>query len=975
MRTTVWSLATLAGGALASPGWGSWSNEKDSGWGNGAPPGYSGGSWPSSWSGSWGSSSSAPVSAASAPSGGHPHPYGNWTKSHSSEASATTPTTRTIVTVTDIATTYTTVCPIAEEHTSSGIVWTSTLSSELTTSTIITSYKSTITLTEVVSPTAPGWASSLSSPTSTELPGWGSGSGSGPWSSAGESSSPVSPVETGFGSGSGSWSGAGASSSPVAAIETGSGSGAGSGSETCAAGGVTTVTVAETVTVSVTAGAESGSVTAPELVPYGTWTPSGFSTWPTQHTPGEVVTSTSTVVTTYTTVCPETSEYTSGSATFTSTGTITTSVVTTSWVTTFTSTVSASGYPSGPAGGSPPPYSGSHGGHSQSGTGTIPPYGGHSQSGTGTVPPYGGSTPIPPFNGSSTSYSVGPTSGHPTGPTTTGPTGPGTSCISSYTTYSTLCTETTNGTTYSTMHTHSAPVCSQSSPSGPIGTGPHSSWHSTGPYGNGTTTAVGPTGTVPAGTGPTGTGTSPTKSKSTCSAPKPTQCTPCKGQMSNNWDRTGESPFCGLTINDNPYTNTPETCQVREYWFEITNTTVAPDGIPVPALLVNGQMPGPMIEANWGDTIVVHVTNQLTNNGTTVHWHGLRQYYTNDQDGVPSITQCPLAPGESQTYTFRADNYGTSWYHSHFSLQAWESVMGPIVIHGPSSDSNYDEEQVVVLSDWAHVPVMAQYDAAQDVGPTPKNGPRILDNGLINGMNVWAPNGSIISGERFTMSVEAGSTYRLRIINTAIQSTFKFSIDGHKMKVIAADFVPLEGYEADVITINEGQRYDVLVTFDQAPGNYWMRSDNAQECAQLIQWDNIKGVISYKNAAAGIPTSTAFNYSTAPGAGCADEPYASLTPYYKLNAGGMDQTISETVTIAGDGGTPNVYKWSLSGTYFQAQYGDPTLWQIMKNGSVPTTTGRLAIEEPTLNEWVYLIIDTPIPFPHPVSFHRFPSST
>lgn len=942
MRTTVWSLATLAGGALASPGWGSWGDEKESGWGNGGPAGYGSGSWPSSWSGSWGSSS-APVSAATAPSGGHPHPHGNWTRSHSSAAGATTPVTRTIVTVTDITTTYTTVCPIAEEHTSSGAVWTSTLSSELTTSTVTTSYKSTITLTEVVSPTAATWGSSPSSsassvsPISTEGSGSGSGWGSGSGSGAGASSSPVSAVETGFGSGSGSgW---------------GYGSSAGSGSETCAVGGVSTVTVAETVTVSVTAGAESASPTAPELVPYGSWTPSGFSTWPAQHTPGEVVTSTSTVVTTYTTVCPETTEYSSGSATWTSTGAVTTSVVTTSWVTTITSTVGATSYTSAPASGSATPYSG-----------------GHSRSGTGSVPAYGGSTPIPPFHGSSTSSSpVGPTSGHPTGPTTTTPSGPGTSCISSYTTYSTLCTETANGTTYSTMHTHSAPICSQSSPSGPIGTGPHSSWHSTGPYGNGTSTGVGPTGTGTTGTAPIGTG----HTKSTCSTPTPTQCTPCQGQRSNNWNNYGEEPFCGLTINDNPYTNTPNTCKVREYFFEITNTTIAPDGIPVQALLVNGQMPGPMIEANWGDIIVVHVTNQLTNNGTTIHWHGLRQYYTNDQDGVPSITQCPLAPGESHTYTFRADNYGTSWYHSHFSLQAWEGVMGPIVIHGPSSDSQYDEEQVIVLQDWAHVPVDEQYDAAQDVGKSPQNGPRTLDNGLINGMNVWAPNGSVISGERFTMSVKAGSTYRLRVINTAIQSTFKFSIDGHKMKVIAADFVPLEGYEADVISINEGQRYDVLVTFDQAPGNYWMRADNAQECAQLIQWNNIKGIISYEQASSGLPTSTAYNYSTAPGTGCADEPLASLTPYYKLDASAMDQNISETVTIAGNGGTPNVYKWSLSGTYFQAQYGDPTLWQIMKNGTVPTTTGRLAIEEPTLNEWVYLIIDTPIPFPHPVSFHRF----
>ena len=81
------------------------------------------------------------------------------------------------------------------------------------------------------------------------------------------------------------------------------------------------------------------------------------------------------------------------------------------------------------------------------------------------------------------------------------------------------------------------------------------------------------------------------------------------------------------------------------------------------ALLINGQMPGPTIEANWGDTIIVHVTNSMQNNGTSIHFHGMRQNYTNEMDGVPSITQCAIAPGDTMTYTFKASNYGTSWYH------------------------------------------------------------------------------------------------------------------------------------------------------------------------------------------------------------------------------------------------------------------------------------------------------------------------
>lgn len=40
---------------------------------------------------------------------------------------------------------------------------------------------------------------------------------------------------------------------------------------------------------------------------------------------------------------------------------------------------------------------------------------------------------------------------------------------------------------------------------------------------------------------------------------------------------------------------------------------------------------------------VVHLTNSLTMNGTSLHFHGIRQFETSDQDGVASITQCPTA--------------------------------------------------------------------------------------------------------------------------------------------------------------------------------------------------------------------------------------------------------------------------------------------------------------------------------------------
>jgi multicopper oxidase len=98
----------------------------------------------------------------------------------------------------------------------------------------------------------------------------------------------------------------------------------------------------------------------------------------------------------------------------------------------------------------------------------------------------------------------------------------------------------------------------------------------------------------------------------------------------------------------------PTTGVTRTYNFEVTNTTCAPDGISRDCLLVNGQYPGPVVTANWGDTIIVNLKNSALHNGTGLHWHGVRQLNTNDMDGANGLTECPLAPGDTKTYKFQA---------------------------------------------------------------------------------------------------------------------------------------------------------------------------------------------------------------------------------------------------------------------------------------------------------------------------------
>jgi len=57
----------------------------------------------------------------------------------------------------------------------------------------------------------------------------------------------------------------------------------------------------------------------------------------------------------------------------------------------------------------------------------------------------------------------------------------------------------------------------------------------------------------------------------------------------------------------NPYDPhlTPNTGVTRRYEFTVSRSIIAPDGVEKQGIVFNGQFPGPLIEANWGDWIEV----------------------------------------------------------------------------------------------------------------------------------------------------------------------------------------------------------------------------------------------------------------------------------------------------------------------------------------------------------------------------------
>src|SRR5687768_983758 len=110
----------------------------------------------------------------------------------------------------------------------------------------------------------------------------------------------------------------------------------------------------------------------------------------------------------------------------------------------------------------------------------------------------------------------------------------------------------------------------------------------------------------------------------------------------------------------------------------------------------NHSVPGPVIEANIGDTVVVKVRNQLEQ-PTVIHWHGVRLQAA--MDGT-SHTQRPILPGEEFEYRFTVPDAGTFWYHSHHNEteQMEKGMYGALIVRDPG-DPKFDGEKIFMLDD------------------------------------------------------------------------------------------------------------------------------------------------------------------------------------------------------------------------------------------------------------------------------------
>ena len=116
----------------------------------------------------------------------------------------------------------------------------------------------------------------------------------------------------------------------------------------------------------------------------------------------------------------------------------------------------------------------------------------------------------------------------------------------------------------------------------------------------------------------------------------------------------------------------------------------------------NGSMPGPMIEVVEGDKVRVIVHNKLPE-PTIMHWHGIE--VPNAMDGVESLNQDPIKPGESFAYEFTLRQNGTFAYHTHVAMQQGMGMVGLFIVHPKvAHDPPVDRDIALIIQEWAILP-------------------------------------------------------------------------------------------------------------------------------------------------------------------------------------------------------------------------------------------------------------------------------
>lgn len=217
---------------------------------------------------------------------------------------------------------------------------------------------------------------------------------------------------------------------------------------------------------------------------------------------------------------------------------------------------------------------------------------------------------------------------------------------------------------------------------------------------------------------------------------------------------------------------------------------------------------GPVLRVRRGNELPIHYENTLPE-AVAVHGHGL--HVSGELDGGPQRT---MAPGKSWSPVLPiAQEAATVWYHSHThnktGPQVYNGLAGMMIIDDDNSDS---------------LPLPRRYGI--DDLPFVVQDKDFHEDGTLNynevGLGRFYAEHQVVNGKIQPRVQVPKGLVRLRMLNGSNGRFYNFAFADKRMfHVVAGDGGFLEEpVETDMLLVNPGERYEVVVDFsDGLPVN------------------------------------------------------------------------------------------------------------------------------------------------------------
>jgi FtsP/CotA-like multicopper oxidase with cupredoxin domain len=211
----------------------------------------------------------------------------------------------------------------------------------------------------------------------------------------------------------------------------------------------------------------------------------------------------------------------------------------------------------------------------------------------------------------------------------------------------------------------------------------------------------------------------------------------------------------------------------------------------------NESVPGPVLRAKKGDTMIIKVNNELEE-PTVIHWHGIR--LPASMDGTGEVQQ-PIEPGESFIYRFELHDAGTFWYHSHQNEteQMERGMYGALIVEDDAKIIT-DAERVLMIDDMKLEKGNAFKKGNFIEQWKERHDGREGDTLLINGL------------ENYLIEMHEGQKERWRIINASSARYVRVYLGGKQFTLIGTDGGLIEApIEITEMLLTPGERIDIIV--------------------------------------------------------------------------------------------------------------------------------------------------------------------